>query len=223
MPLVSRRRRRIFRNREVLMPGGSDLMCRGGLVGIFRGCAGRCPGVGAVGDQQGPGDNGERRYRGNKQFAHCSLHLIETSQTQQGRTRRLGPKKPWTGKDSDRERFGSAFPIDDSVRRLVVPSYDDPGFREAQESMSRCSKNEQQERRLKRWQMVRKGSEDTARIRDTYPATIVKHRFAPPAARSKGDRAGIAIDFHHGAIGNNPRLQRRGRHHATELLRGRRL
>jgi len=52
--------------------------------------------------------------------------------------------------------------------------------------MSRCSENEQQERRLKRRQVVRKGSEDTARIRDTYPAMIVKHRFAPPAARSKG-------------------------------------
>jgi hypothetical protein len=67
--------------------------------------------------------------------------------------------------------------------------------------MGKCSKDEQRKRRLKRQQVVRKGSEDTARIRDTYPATIVKHRFAPPAARSKGDRAGIAIDFHHGAIG----------------------
>jgi hypothetical protein len=85
--------------------------------------------------------------------------------------------------------------------------------------MGKCSKDEQRKRRLKRQQVVRKGSEDTARIRDTYPATIVKHQFAPPAARSKGDRAGIAIDFHHGAIGNNPRQQRRGRHHAAELLR----
>ena len=185
MPLVSRRRRRIFRNREVLMPDGSDLLHRCGMVGIFRGCAGRCPGVGAVGDQQGPGDNGERRYRGNKQFAHCSLHLIETSQTQQARTRRLGPKKPWTGKDSDRERFGSAFPIDDSVRRLAVPSDDDPGFREAQESMSRCSKNEQQERRLKRRQVVRKGSEDTA-----ASATPSRHDREAPirTARSAVER-----------------------------------
>jgi hypothetical protein len=89
MPLVFRRRRRIFRNREVLMPGGSDLMRRCGLVGIFRGCAGRCPRVGAVSYQQGPGNNGERRYRGNKQFAHCSLHLTETTQTEQARTKSL--------------------------------------------------------------------------------------------------------------------------------------
>src|SRR5271154_5966397 len=100
MPLVFRRRRRIFRNREVLMPGGSDLLGRRGLVGIFRGCAGRCPRVGAVGYQQQPGNNGERRYRGNKQFAHCSLHLIETSQTEQ-----LG-RKGLTEKTLDRERFG---------------------------------------------------------------------------------------------------------------------
>jgi hypothetical protein len=28
----------------------------------------------------------------------------------------------------------SAFPVDDSIRRLVVPAYDDPGAREAQQT-----------------------------------------------------------------------------------------
>src|ERR1700691_278573 len=52
MPLVLRRRRRVFRNREVLVPGGLDLMRRRGLVVVFRRCAGRPARLGAVGYQQ---------------------------------------------------------------------------------------------------------------------------------------------------------------------------
>jgi hypothetical protein len=63
--------------------------------------------------------------------------------------------------------------------------------------MSKCSKNEQPKRRLKRRQMVRKGSSNAVFV----------------ALSKAGDRAGVAIDFHHRPIGNNPR--RIGHRHHT--------
>jgi hypothetical protein len=96
-------------------------------MGVFRRRTGSSAGVGAAGREQCRGKDCECSGDGSKAIIHCSLHLV--------RDNRNG-----TGSDI---RY-SMFPVDDSVRRLVVPEDKDAAnFRQAQESITRCPKDQQ--------------------------------------------------------------------------------
>jgi hypothetical protein len=102
---ISRRRRRVFGNREVAslrqsirtrLISGRDLT----PVGVFRRRAGRCSGLGAAGCQHCCRNNCEYSRDGSKAFIHCTLHF--------------GSRQP-------KRNRALMFPID-AVRRLVVPA-----------------------------------------------------------------------------------------------------